>query len=74
MNIGWAVPFIWATIWGLISMYWCKRDMVRERLEWQATKGPIKVKQVGLDSALPGSASDSEHSRSQPTRPPEPAV
>ncbi|OAA70878.1 hypothetical protein LEL_09469 [Akanthomyces lecanii RCEF 1005] len=37
-GICWAVPFLWMVIWGVISVYWCKADMVRERLEWQAGK------------------------------------
>lgn len=35
-GICWAVPFLWAALWGVISIKWCKRDMVRERLEWEA--------------------------------------
>lgn len=57
---GWAVPFIWATLWGLISLWWCKRDMVRERVEWEATKGPIKVKEGGLDTDEASTAPPSE--------------
>ncbi|KAM3502583.1 hypothetical protein MY11210_009020 [Beauveria gryllotalpidicola] len=37
-GICWAVPFLWMVIWGIISVYWCKANMVRERLEWQAGK------------------------------------
>lgn len=39
-GICWAVPFLWAAIWGVISIKWCKRDMVRERLEWEADIDP----------------------------------
>ncbi|EXL39564.1 hypothetical protein FOCG_17828 [Fusarium oxysporum f. sp. radicis-lycopersici 26381] len=35
-GVCWAVPFLWAIAWGIITIYWCKRDMVRERLGWQA--------------------------------------
>lgn len=35
----WAVPFLWCALWGLITIRWCKRDMVRERLEWEADFG-----------------------------------
>ncbi|KAH7161564.1 hypothetical protein EDB81DRAFT_348829 [Dactylonectria macrodidyma] len=35
-GICWAVPFLWAILWGIITIKWCKRDMVRERLEWEA--------------------------------------
>ncbi|TFA97622.1 hypothetical protein CCMA1212_010615 [Trichoderma ghanense] len=34
-GICWAVPFIWCAIWGAITVVWCKRNMVRERLEWE---------------------------------------
>lgn len=35
-GVCWAVPFLWCIVWGIITIKWCKRDMVRERLEWQA--------------------------------------
>ncbi|OAQ92407.1 hypothetical protein VFPFJ_04147 [Purpureocillium lilacinum] len=35
-GVCWAVPFLWCALWGAISVWWCKRDMVRERLEWEA--------------------------------------
>lgn len=38
-GVCWAVPFLWTGIWGGISVWWCKRDMVRERLEWEADNG-----------------------------------
>ncbi|KAM0262290.1 hypothetical protein ACHAQJ_001759 [Trichoderma viride] len=34
-GICWAVPFLWCALWGLITVLWCKRDMVRERVEWE---------------------------------------
>jgi len=34
-GICWAVPFIWAGVWSVISIRWCKRDMRRERREWE---------------------------------------
>ncbi|KAH6981331.1 hypothetical protein BKA56DRAFT_673735 [Ilyonectria sp. MPI-CAGE-AT-0026] len=37
-GICWAVPFLWAILWGVISIKWCKRDMIRERLEWEAAE------------------------------------
>lgn len=37
-GICWAVPFLWMVLWGIIAVQWCKADMVRERLEWQAGK------------------------------------
>ncbi|KAJ9659128.1 hypothetical protein H2198_003270 [Neophaeococcomyces mojaviensis] len=49
-GICWAVPFIWATIWGIVSMWWVKRDMVRERLEWEATNAPLNIKAVNLET------------------------
>ncbi|KAI5459291.1 hypothetical protein BGZ63DRAFT_415912 [Mariannaea sp. PMI_226] len=43
-GICWAVPFLWSMIWGVITIVWCKRDMVRERLEWQAGVEGEKVR------------------------------
>lgn len=37
-GICWAVPFLWAILWGVISIKWCKRDMIRERLDWEAAE------------------------------------
>ncbi|KAM0512541.1 hypothetical protein ACHAPE_008718 [Trichoderma viride] len=34
-GVCWAVPFIWCAVWGWITVVWCKRDMVRERVEWE---------------------------------------
>ncbi|KAL2202499.1 hypothetical protein CC79DRAFT_1337183 [Sarocladium strictum] len=34
-GVAWAVPFLWAVVWGIITVWWCKREMVRERLEWE---------------------------------------
>lgn len=51
---GWAIPFIWAAIWGLISLWWCKKQMIRERVEWEHTNPPlahkIKAASRGLDT------------------------
>ncbi|KAK2594698.1 hypothetical protein QQS21_007608 [Conoideocrella luteorostrata] len=41
-GVCWAVPFLWWGIWGAISVWWCKRDMVRERLEWEADNGTVE--------------------------------
>ncbi|TWU75013.1 hypothetical protein ED733_006111 [Metarhizium rileyi] len=38
-GICWAVPFIWCAVWGGISVWWCKKDMVRERIEWEQSCG-----------------------------------
>lgn len=38
-GVNWAVPFLWAAVWGLITVRMCKRDMERERLEWEAGEG-----------------------------------
>ncbi|KHN99010.1 uncharacterized protein MAM_02708 [Metarhizium album ARSEF 1941] len=38
-GICWAVPFIWCAVWVSISVWWCKRDMVRERIEWEQSCG-----------------------------------
>lgn len=70
--ICWAVPFVWATLWGVISLWWCKRDMVRERHEWESTKAPLaaKIKEAtrGLDTErsspappLPAGEHQAEH-------------
>ncbi|KAG6117097.1 hypothetical protein E4U13_001376 [Claviceps humidiphila] len=40
-GVCWAVPFIWWGIWGAITVWWCKKDMVRERLEWEADNGVV---------------------------------
>lgn len=37
-GVCWAVPFLWAAVWGAITVRWCKSDMVRERQEWQANQ------------------------------------
>lgn len=42
-GVCWAVPFIWAIVWGIISIKWCKQEMVKERLEWEAGEGCAKV-------------------------------
>ena len=41
-GVCWLAPFIWAFIWGIITIRWCKKEMVRERLEWEAGELPIK--------------------------------
>ncbi|KAK8919767.1 hypothetical protein H634G_03000 [Metarhizium anisopliae BRIP 53293] len=41
-GICWAVPFIWCAVWGGISVWWCKRDMIRERLEWEQSCGEVE--------------------------------
>lgn len=45
--------------------------MIRERLEWEATKGPIKVKDVGLDLETRQSTPEMDKENE---RPPEQAV
>ncbi|KND88596.1 hypothetical protein TOPH_06746 [Tolypocladium ophioglossoides CBS 100239] len=41
-GVCWAVPFLWCALWAGVSVWWCKRDMVRERLEWEASGGAAK--------------------------------
>lgn len=56
ISAGWAIPFIWATIWGLITLRWCKKDLVRERIEWEHTNPSLqKIKDAsgGLDPDTP---------------------
>lgn len=43
-GICWALPFLWAILWGIITIKWCKRDMVRERLEWQGASDSLDLK------------------------------
>ncbi|PHH89326.1 hypothetical protein CDD83_6291 [Cordyceps sp. RAO-2017] len=38
-GVCWAVPFLWMAVWGVITVSWCKREMVRERVEWEAGGG-----------------------------------
>ncbi|KAL2692309.1 hypothetical protein Neosp_002715 [[Neocosmospora] mangrovei] len=42
-GVAWAVPFLWATLWGIITIKWCKKDMARERREWEAGIDSEKV-------------------------------
>lgn len=55
-GICWAIPFLWCALWGAITIRWCKKDMVRERLEWEANEGCAKVdperEQASSGSAL----------------------
>lgn len=43
-GVCWAVPFLWATVWGIITIRWCKKVMVQERLEWEAGESLAKKK------------------------------
>ncbi|KAM4063168.1 hypothetical protein HRG_010268 [Hirsutella rhossiliensis] len=40
-GVCWAVPFLWTGLWGGITVWWCKKEMVRERLEWEADSGVV---------------------------------
>jgi hypothetical protein len=53
-GVCWAVPFLWTALWGAISVYWCKRDMVRERIEWEQSCGEV-VKQGARTESDSGS-------------------
>lgn len=67
-GICWAVPFIWMVIWGVISVYWCKANMVRERLEWQA--GKVDTATAPVPHASPSSTpppDKPQHSDTPPT-------
>lgn len=48
-GVCWVAPFVWAFIWGIITIRWCKARMVRERLEWESGEVPGK----NLSSASP---------------------
>jgi hypothetical protein len=50
-GVCWAVPFLWITLWGVITIYWCKRDMVRERLEWEEKQRILKGARAEGDTA-----------------------
>ncbi|KAF4122087.1 hypothetical protein GMORB2_7680 [Geosmithia morbida] len=39
-GVCWVAPFLWMFVWGCISIRWCKKSMVRERLEWEAGINP----------------------------------
>lgn len=41
-GVCWAVPFLWIALWGAITVHMCKKDMKRERLEWESDEGPAK--------------------------------
>lgn len=41
-GVCWAVPFLWCVLWACVAVRWCKRDMVRERLEWEASGGAAR--------------------------------
>ncbi|KAM0562928.1 hypothetical protein ACHAPJ_001769 [Fusarium lateritium] len=50
-GVAWAVPFLWAAIWGVITIHWCKKDMKREREEWELGVDPEKeLKKKGSSS------------------------
>jgi len=59
-GVCWAVPFLWCALWGAISVWWCKRDMVRERLEWEAdTTGMLGGRTAaGADADADSAATD----------------
>ena len=50
-GVCWAVPFLWISLWGVISIYWCKRDMVRERLEWEEKQRILKGERADIETA-----------------------
>lgn len=41
-GVCWAVPFLWCALWGWITVSWCKKDMVRERVEWEESYGEVE--------------------------------
>lgn len=50
-GICWAVPFIWCGVWCGITIKWCKRDMVREREEWER-KNPTEKLEAASNEPL----------------------
>lgn len=51
-GVCWAVPFLWIALWGAISIRWCKRDMVRERLEWEAKQQAAKAERAATQQEV----------------------
>ncbi|KAG5927076.1 hypothetical protein E4U42_002642, partial [Claviceps africana] len=43
-GVCWAAPFLFWGVWGAITVRWCKRDMARERLEWETDNGTVENK------------------------------
>lgn len=41
-GIGWAVPFIWAGIWGAITVPWVRAVMHKEKMTWQKETDMMK--------------------------------
>ncbi|KAJ6438924.1 protein HIR1 [Purpureocillium lavendulum] len=59
-GVCWAVPFLWCALWGAISVRWCKRDMVRERLEWEADTSGVGGGGIGGDGRSAAGAASAE--------------
>ncbi|KAF7560298.1 hypothetical protein G7046_g3846 [Stylonectria norvegica] len=51
-GVCWAVPFLWAIVWGVICIKWCKKEMVKERLEWEAGHTGAKDEPDAASSVL----------------------
>lgn len=50
-GVCWAVPFLWIALWGVITVRMCKRDMERERIEWEAGDDQDQAKQTPSESS-----------------------
>lgn len=37
--MGWTLPFVWATIWTLITIPWVQSDLRREKKAWAENRG-----------------------------------
>lgn len=50
-GICWTVPFFWCALWAVVTVAWCKREMIRERLAWEAGIEPPKIPSASPQSA-----------------------
>ena len=41
VKTGWGVPFVWATLWAGISVFWVRRDLFKEMEDWESDKGVV---------------------------------
>jgi hypothetical protein len=36
--VGWTIPWIWAGIWAVITTYWVKSALMKEKLTWSESQ------------------------------------
>ncbi|PHH75195.1 hypothetical protein CDD80_2577 [Ophiocordyceps camponoti-rufipedis] len=51
-GVCWAVPFLWAALWGGVTVWWCGREMAREKAEWEEAEGRTTGLVDGMDDGL----------------------